>query len=353
MDYLENKTIIKDMEEIFSRNLEWDSFSGKTFYVSGSYGMLASYIVLFLCFLKEKKGVDLRIIAQGRDPQKACDRFGALLDKSYFGFTNEDIVIGSSLSVNEADYVIHAAGIANPRFYGSNPVEVLSPNVIGTYNLIESCDKDRLKCFLFLSSCDVYGVVDNPDTISEETAGRVDPLDPHSCYSEGKRCGESILAAFSREYSVNTVMARVGHTYGPTMDLDNDPRVFASFMKNAVDGTDIIMHSDGLAKRAFCYISDAVFAYMLLLLKGRSGEAYNVTNTDQMISIKDLACIISKLPDNNVKVICQSRTDSDSYVQDKINKENRPVEKKLMELGWIHSVDASDGFSRVYDFFKG
>ena len=343
--------MLKDMEEIYSGNLNWNEFSGKTFYISGAYGMIASYIVLYLAYLKENKNIDLKIIAQGRNETKARERFGSLFEKDFFVFTDEDILSVDSNLVSEADYVIHAAGIANPRFYGTSPVEVLEPNVIGTYNLLKKCDPSKLNCFLFLSSCDVYGIVDDPENITENTLGKSDPLSPHSCYSEGKRCGESFLAAFGREYSARCVIARVGHTYGPTVDTDNDPRVFASFIKNILEGEDIVLHSDGLAKRAFCYISDAVSAYMLLLLKGLPGEAYNVTNTDQMISIRDLAGVISALPDKPVNVIFKERSDSDSYVNDNINKANRPLENKLISLGWEHPVDVSEGFGRTYRYF--
>ena len=351
-DFLLNKIIRSDMEEIYSRGYAWDSFSGTKVYVSGSYGMLASYIVFFLIFLREEKSIPLEIIVQGRNEDKAKSRFGLYFDKSYFRFTDENIVSDSHLSVSEADYVIHAAGPANPRFYKTNPVEVIEPNVIGTYNLLKNVNKHLLKGFLFLSTCDVYGAVDDCEHITEDTLGKIDPLAPHSCYNESKRIAETMLSSFSREYGIRTVSARIGHTYGPTMDLDNDPRVFASFIKDALEGKDITLYSDGLARRAFCYLSDAVSGYMLLLLSGKSGEAYNVTNTDQMISIRELADIIACIPKNKVSVSSKNRDVNDTYLQDAVNKQNRPVEYKLVKLGWNHFIDVHEGFSRVYRYFS-
>lgn len=351
-DFLGSKIITADMEEIYSRGYDWEAFNGKKVYVSGSYGMLASYIVYFLIYLREKKGIEVDILAQGRKEDKARERFGIYFDREYFSYISENIVSEDCEAVYEADYIIHAAGLANPRFYETNPVEVIEPNAIGTYQLLKNCDKDELKGFLFLSTCDVYGAVDDPDRITEETTGRIDPLDPHSCYSESKRIAETLLASYSREYGVRTVMARVGHTYGPTMDIENDPRVFASFIRDAVNGNDICLHSNGLAKRAFCYLSDAVAAYLLLLLNGKAGEAYNVTNTDQMIAIRDLAKIISDIPEEKVNVTFKNREDNDAYLQDTVNKQNRPVEDKLIGLGWSHPIDVKEGFTRVYGFFR-
>ncbi|MCR4791496.1 MAG: NAD-dependent epimerase/dehydratase family protein [Lachnospiraceae bacterium] len=350
-DFLKSSIITADMEEIYSRGYEWRELSGKKVYVSGSYGMLASYIVYYLIWLREKKGIDVTILAQGRKEGKARDRFGIYFDKEYFTYVSENIVSENCKAVSDADYVIHAAGLANPRFYETNPVEVIEPNAIGTYQLLRNCNKDKIRGFLFLSTCDVYGAVDDPDYIFEVTVGKVDPLDPHSCYSESKRIAETLLASYSREYGIRTVIARVGHTYGPTMDLENDPRVFSSFINDIVSGNDICLHSNGRAQRAFCYISDAVAAYMLLLLRGRSGEAYNVTNTDQMIPIRDLAYVIAVIPNDPVGVVFKNREDNDAYLQDTVNKQNRPVEDKLKCLGWSHPVDVKEGFTRVYSFF--
>ena len=351
-DFLKNEIILHDMDEIFDRGYGWESFFDKTIYISGSYGMLASYMVFFLIYLREKKSINVNILAQGRDEQKARDRFGVYFGKDYFTYLSEDICKDGNLGTSYADYVIHAAGPANPRFYQTNPVEVIEPNVIGTYNLLKNCNPDRIKGFLFLSTCDVYGETDDCDNITEDTVGKVDPLNPHSCYSESKRLAETLLSSYTREYGVRTVIARIGHTYGPTMDLENDPRVFSSFIKDAVSGNDICLHSDGLAKRAFCYLSDAVSAYFLLLLDGKSGEAYNVTNTEQLISIRNLAEIVAKIPEKNIDVVFEKREDKDKYLQDTVNKQNRPLENKMIELGWNHPVDVEKGFSRVYLFFK-
>ena len=351
-DFLKSRVIVSDMEEIYSRGNDWDMFSGKNIYISGSYGMLASYIVYFLVYLREKKGISLTVLAQGRREDKVRERFGVYFEREYFKYIKEDISSDNCKEVFEADYVIHAAGLANPRFYETNPVEVIEPNAVGTYKLLKNSNRDRIKGFLFLSTCDVYGLVDDCDNITEITVGKVDPLDPHSCYSESKRVAETILASFSREYGIRTVIARIGHTYGPTMDLENDPRVFASFIRNIMEGEDICLHSNGLAKRAFCYISDAVSAYLLLLLKGNSGEAYNVTNTCQLIAIKDLAEIIAEIPNRKVNVTFKNRDDSDTYLQDSVNKQNRPVEDKLLALGWTHPTDVKEGFTRVYSYFS-
>lgn len=350
---LENRIIKGDMEEIYSRNYDWSMFKGSSFLVTGAYGMLASYIVLFLVFLREFKSIDLEIYAQGRSEEKARARFGDYLDRDYFHFVQEDILSESGGSIPQTEYIVHAAGIANPRLYSTNPVEVIEPNVIGTHRLLKSCSKERTKGFLFFSTGDVYGkVIDNYD-ITEETMGVLDPLDAHSCYGESKRVAETICSAFYKEYGIRTIIARIGHTYGPTMDIYNDPRVFASFMQCVVENKDIEMLSDGLAKRPFCYIADATAAFMLLLLNGKGGEAYNMGNSKEFLSISELAEIMRCLNMNKkISVVYKNRENADSYLETKVNKDNRIVEYKLNQLGWSCNYSAREGFQRVYNYLQ-
>lgn len=346
--YLDNLIIRKDMEYIYNCNLEWDKLKNKRVFISGAYGMLSSYIVFFLMFLNAEYGYNISVVAQGRSIEKARRRFLDFWDNKLFEYTNLDICKPINY-ISPIDYFIHAAGIANPSYYSLYPVEVIEPNILGTYNLLTLARKNRCKKFLMFSSGDVYGAVDNPESIIETTLGKMDPLDIHSCYGESKRLAETLCSSFYREYDVPTVVARIAHTYGPTMDIYNDPRSFSSFMKCAVKGEDIIMYSDGLVKRPFCYLADAVCGYMLLLLSGQSGEAYNVSNSKQFISIIELAEIVAKVSGNRIKVVKKERTDT--YVENKLNICNKLVEKKIISLGWKCHYDIEEGMQQTYNYF--
>lgn len=342
-----NKIIVDDMEDIYRRRMNWEKFHNKTVFISGAYGMLASYIVFFLMYLNENTQISVDVIAQGRDEKKARERFKDFWKHEKFRFYSGDILYPIR-DIPRADYIVHAAGIANPRCYASMPVEVIEPGVIGTYNLLKLAAEKKCSGFLFFSTGDVYGKVVSPENIDENTVGTMDPLEEHSCYGESKRLGETLCAAFCREYGVPVTMARIGHTYGPTMDVRNDPRVFASFVKCILEEEDIILHSDGSARRPFCYIADAAAAFLLLLLEGVPGEAYNVTNTEQFVSVGELAKILADIPEKEVSVVMKARKTEDNYLEARLNQENKPSEKKLRELGWETHYNVRDGFERVY-----
>lgn len=347
---LNNKTVRKDMEYIYNSGIDWNEISGKSFYITGAYGMLASYFVAFLCYLNNEYRANITIYANGRSEKKMRDRFGDLLENNYFHQLYSDIVNRDSVVPN-VEYIVHAAGAASPDTYATIPVEVAEANAIGVYNLLTQCKDRKIKGALIFSSADIYGKVDACPRITEDVCGKMDPLELHSCYGESKRMAETWCSLFYYEYGVPTKIARIGHTFGPTMDVENDPRVFASFMKCILDGKDIEMLSDGRAKRPFCYIADAIVGYFLVLLKGENGNAYNVCNTSEFLSIKELAEILVDIRcDIKLSVKALERKVDEDYVENTSNQENCPVEDKLTKLGWSHKISTKEGFSRVYDY---
>jgi nucleoside-diphosphate-sugar epimerases len=347
-----NNIVTQDMEDIYSGDVLWEKLNGKTILLTGAYGMLASYLVYFLVYIRNQKNVNVNLIAVVRDRNKFFSKF------SNIGVLDNVTVIENDISKpldisEQIDYIIHAASLASPQYYGICPVDVLMPNTIGTYYLLQLARRKKVKSFLLFSTCDVYGEPNTINGMITETAyGKMDTLDIHNCYSESKRMAETMCKAFNVQYGVPTKIARIAHTYAPTMDIDDDPRVFASFVKDIVSGHDIVMKSDGMSKRSFCYITDAIVGYFMILFKGVDGEAYNVCNTSQFVSIKELAeILVSIYPEKKLKVVQKERQKSEHYIENNllVGCDCIPDNSKLMRLGWNAKVDIKTGFKRVID----
>lgn len=352
-DVLSSKAVLEDMEDIYSREFPMQEFFGKNILITGATGMLASYLCYYLLWLNEIKNAGINILAFVRSRNKCEKVFGNYVDKSYFHIY-EDNLSEKMLVEENVDYIIHAASLASPQYYKNNPVEVCLPNAVGTYHLLELAREKCVKGFLYFSTGDVYGKMpDGIGVFSEGDMGIMDPLEEHTCYGGSKRMGEIWCASYAREYGVPTRMARIGHTYAPTMDVDNDPRVFASFMKCLLEGKDIVMLSDGSAKRPFCYIADAIAAYLLILLRGSDGEAYNVANTEEFISIGTLAEKMAGLStEQSISVIRKERSKDDVYMENKSNHENCMSDEKLKALGWTCHYSVERGFGQVLKFLR-
>ena len=74
----------------------------------------------------------------------------------------------------------------------------------------------------------------------------------------------------------------------------NDGRIFSSLVSNVVKNNNLKIYSDGKAIRPFCYITDTISALFIILLKGKNGDAYNVSNPSQAASVNQLVETIKK-----------------------------------------------------------
>lgn len=349
-----NPIIREDMENIYDRFENWDWLKRQAIFITGAYGMLASYLTFFFIYLNERNpDLQIQIYAQGRNEKKMEKRFSPYTKRGYFHVVTDDICSELKLS-DKIDYIVHAASLASPQYYAVNPTGTLLPNTIGTYHLLEFARKQTVKSFLFFSSGDVYGVVpENIAQVTETDFGYIDTMNIRSCYGESKRMGETMCKAWSSQFGVPAKCVRIYHTYGPTMDIQHDQRSFSEFVKNIVNCEDILMKSDGKSIRSFCYSADAVDGFLRILQNGQPGEAYNLCNNAGEISIKDLAELLVRLqPEKKLKVIQVARTQDDVYLESPVKKTVCISTEKLQRLGWKPTYRLEKGFLNTIRSFE-
>ena len=323
----------------------------KNILISGASGFLPAYMVETILYLNETRFNDkTNIFAMVRDEKNALKRFSNYQDRDELKLIIQDVCNPFDIK-DKIHYIIHAASQASPKFYKKDPVGTLCPNIIGTYNLLEMAREKNVQGFLFFSSGEVYGEIEE-DMIptKEEHYGYVDPLDIRSSYVESKRMGETMCISWFKQYSVPAKIVRPFHTYGPGMNL-NDGRVFADFVYNLLKKEDIVIKSDGKAVRAFCYLADATAGFFTVLLKGKNGEPYNVGNDKCEISIIELAEKLANLfPEYKLRVVKEKRQDPD-YLESKI-VQSRPDIFKISSIGWEPHYSIEEGFKRTIKSFE-
>ena len=338
----------EDLRLMAEEHLDWHQFDGKTILVTGATGMLATYISYFLLYLKEEKGIDLKLIALCRTKSKAEKAFKNFLDKPYFKLLLQDVCSPIQYD-GSIDYIFHLAGNASPHFINTDPVGIVKSNMIGTFNVLELAKEKQTEKVIFASTREVYGKNEKEDSLTESSFGTIDPMENRSCYPESKRAAETIFRSYFLQYGVNFNALRIAHSYGPGMNLHSDGRVMADLMGNVVDGKDIELKSTGEALRAFCYITDAVTGIFYAALKGKPGEAYNLANETEEISIRDLAqMLISLRKDKDLKVVFNIPESNSGYCNYKRVGLNT---NKLEKLGWQPKVCLKEGCQRTIDSF--
>jgi len=342
-----NSIIIEDINQIIFRNLPWQTLENKTIFLTGANGMLPAYLVYTIIFLNKQKGLNIKLLVLVRSKEKALNKFSEFLGQDNFKLLVQDV--SQPIVIDEKiDIIIHAASQASPKYFGVDPVGTINANVLGVNNLLILGRDNNIENFLFFSTGEVYGATNQLAEIKEEDYGYIDILNVRSCYAESKRLAETMCVAWWHQYGIPVKIARIAHSYGPGM-LPDDGRVFADFVFDVVNNNNIILKSDGSAKRPFCYISDCIVGLFTILFNGENGNAYNVANEKEYYSIKELVHILVGLfPEKKLTVEYQTphNIDTSYYLKSPVTNVRLSV-NKLMQLGWYPTIGVKAGFRRT------
>ena len=343
-----NAIVQTDLQEITGSPLQWFEFQHRTILVTGANGMLATYLLYTFLYLVEKKGMDIRVIALTRSLDKTRELYKEFLDKPYFKVLHQDICDPIHCEWH-IDYIYHFAGNASPFHIKTDPVGIMQSNLSGTFNVMEFARETKPMRVVFASTREVYGETSYELLSEDDSFGKINPLDNRSCYPESKRAAETILKSYFNQYGIKSVIARIAHSYGPGMKIDNDGRVMSDFIYNAVHHQDIKLLSDGSAIRSFCYVSDAIWGLIQLTLHGQPCEAYNLANESEPVPIREVAQLIANLfPERGIKVAYQQSGDRSGYcAYMRVALDMR----KMEHLGFTPSVSLRKGLERTIKSF--
>jgi len=271
-----------------------------------------------------------------------------LQDRADFRFIQHDLVIPLSLDEDVA-YFVHGASIASPTQYRKFPLQTIDVNVVGTRHLLELARRRQARSFVYLSSSEVYGdPVPEAIPTPESYRGNVSSTGPRACYDESKRLAETLCFTYYREFGLPVIVVRPFNVYGPRMRLD-DGRVIPDFVRDALEGSEIRVFSDGRVTRSFCYVSDAITAILLLMVSDVHGEVFNIGNNEE-ITIEDLAYKVARLFGGR-KVRLVTNPDA-NYLTDSPRRRCPDITKVCSLINWEPTVTLREGLGRTAKWYR-
>lgn len=337
----------RDLDIILNNPIDWELFRDKTVLVTGATGRLGMYIVEAISKANIDWNLNIIIIIVARNKEKLNMVFGESLELPYVYTIVQDIVEPIRWD-GDVHYIFHTAGLASPMDFTNQPVDTLWGHVKGMHNILELAREKHSQKVFYVSTVEVYGEWNKNENIYEDDMGSIQCNTSRACYPEAKRLCETMLASYDAQYQIPYVGVRLCHTFGPGISLD-DGRAFSEFLRNVINGEDIVLQSDGGAMRTYTYVADAVGAMLIAFTKG-TDKFYNVANLNNLISIRDLANLIAGL-DTNAKVrvrYANQHGQQLKYLPFKLAIMNVD---RITALGWRPQVDLEKAFRYTLEFF--
>lgn len=321
--------------------INWELFRGASILITGSTGLIGSNVANALAYNSQKMGLGVKLILPVRNADAAVKQFE---------WSDAEVIsyqLGTELMLNRpVDYIIHLASPTNSKFFSERPADTMLANIEGTKALLEWAKDHPVKKFIYFSSMEVYGFPSKGHMVTENEIGAFQTMSARNSYPLAKIACEALCNSYYVQYHVPTVVLRATQTFGPGVRYD-DGRVFAEFMRCAVEKKDIVLKTVGNTERSYLYTADAVSAILVSLLRAQPGEAYTVANPETYCSIKDMAQMVAdEIAEDSIKVVYDFSSNAEKLGYASTLFMNLSVEK-LQGLDWKARVGLKSMFERM------
>ena len=239
----------------------------KTVLVTGAAGFIGSNLVLEL--INEVKKINIIGIDNMNDyydvsiKEYRLEKIQSVVEEhkdSTWTFIKGNIAdkatIDDIFKNYKPDIVVNLAAQAGVRYSISNPDAYIESNLIGFYNILETCRHSYddgakgVEHLVYASSSSVYG---SNKKVPYSTDDKVD--NPVSLYAATKKSNELMAHAYSKLYNIPSTGLRFFTVYGPAGRPD---MAYFGFTNKLREGKTIEIFNYGNCKRDFTYVDDIV-----------------------------------------------------------------------------------------------
>lgn len=345
-----NNLYLEDIHYTCGIDLPWEKLKNRSLMLSGATGMIGSFLVDVILEKNLLDNLNCTVYALGRNEEKAKTRFSRFENDPHFVFIPYDVKLPFERSdLGTVDFILHLASNTHPMQYSTDPIGTITTNIIGVQNLLDFAVEHHATRFAFASSNEIYGENrGDVEFFDESYCGYINSNTMRAGYPESKRCGEALCQAYKAQKGLDVVIPRPTRSYGPTM-LMSDTKAISQFIKKGIAGEDIVLKSAGTQYYSYTYVADAVAGLLTILLKGESGEAYNIAEEHSDIMLKDLAAIIAGINGKEVVFEIPDAVEAAGY---STATKARLDGHKLQALGWMPKYDIKSGMERTISILK-
>ena len=286
-------------------------------------------------------GVDLKHPEYGASPAHEY-HIGDLRDLDFcqkiFGEYEYDEVYQLAAEMGGAGYL----------FTGENDFDVMSNSAQINLNVAQCMIGTGAKKVFYSSSACIYPKRNQQDPqrpiCSEQSAY---PADPDSEYGWEKLFSERLYLNASKNYGLETRIARLHNVYGPMGTFsggrEKAPAALCRKVAMAKEGDAIEIWGDGTQSRSFLYIEDCLNG-MVRLMRSEFKEPVNI-GSEELITINDLAEMIIQKSGKSLSL---------KHVAGPVGVMGRTSDNTLAKrhLGWSPETNLEKGIHTTYRWIQ-
>ncbi len=267
----------------------------KTIFVTGAAGFIGANLVLKLLEIASPVNIvgidnmnDYYDVSIKEWRLEEIEKAASRHPESSWTFVKGDIAdreaVDGVFQKYKPQIVVNLAAQAGVRYSITNPDAYIQSNLIGFYNILESCRHNPVEHLVYASSSSVYG---SNKKVPYSIEDKVD--NPVSLYAATKKSNELMAHAYSKLYNIPSTGLRFFTVYGPAGRPD---MAYFGFTNKLLKGETIQIFNFGNCKRDFTYVDDIVEGVVRVMQKApekKNGEdglpippyaVYNIGNSN-------------------------------------------------------------------------
>jgi len=255
-----------------------------------------------------------------------------------FRFVEADICepkLPESLFQN-VDYLLNFAAESHVDRSIESSATFIQTNVTGTHNLLTLALKHEVKKFVQISTDEVYG------SISEGSFCEDSPLLPNSPYAASKASADLLVRSFNKTYGLQTNITRCTNNFGSHQYPE---KLIPVIISKILAGQQIPVYGNGQNHRDWLHVLDHCRGIKSVMLRGASGEIYNIGGGTELSNLDLTKKIIQ---------IMGASEDLISFVEDRKGHDLRysvSFEKIERDLDYTPMKSIDESLVEVVDWY--
>jgi UDP-glucose 4-epimerase len=234
--------------------------------------------------------------------------------------------------LQEVDCIYHLAARVSVQESVLYPSDYNAANVGGTVSLMEAMRDVGVRRVVLVSSGAIYG-----DQQAQPLREDMVPT-PRSPYAVSKLAAEYYVRTIGALWGIETVCLRVFNAYGPGQHLPpSHPPVVPYFLKQALRGGSLIVHSDGNQTRDYVYVDDVISGLVAAATAPNiNGMVINI-GSGREISVRDMLKLVMDITGSTAEIIYNPKTAGG------VSRMCADLTLAMQKLNYYSSISLEDG----------